>query len=149
MQEITEPSIDARLPSEGLRPGDTVAATDSTTGASGPRQVERTIRTDDDKKFVDVTVAVEDGTYLGFAAYDTNRAGWFGPMGSSPAARGRGVGSALLRACLSDYLDAGRTSCEIAWVGPVDFYARTVEAEPGRTFLALCKPLDAGRAASA
>ena len=94
-------------------------------------------------------VAVEDGTYLGFAAYDTNRAGWFGPMGSSPAARGRGVGSALLRACLSDYLDAGRTSCEIAWVGPVDFYARTVEAEPGRTFLALCKPLDAGRAASA
>ncbi|MGH1563870.1 GNAT family N-acetyltransferase [Mumia sp. DW29H23] len=88
-------------------------------------------------------VAVEDGTYLGFAAYDTNRAGWFGPMGSSPAARGRGVGSALLRACLSDYVEAGRTACEIAWIGPVDFYARTVGAEPGRTFVALRKPLDA------
>ncbi|MBW9209563.1 GNAT family N-acetyltransferase [Mumia sp. zg.B21] len=94
-------------------------------------------------------VAVEDGAYLGFAAYDTNRAGWFGPMGSSPAARGRGIGSALLRACLSDYVDAGRTSCEIAWVGPVDFYARTVGAVPGRTFLALRKPLDAGSDASA
>ncbi|QMW65979.1 GNAT family N-acetyltransferase [Mumia sp. ZJ1417] len=86
-------------------------------------------------------VTVEDGVYLGFAAYDTNRAGWFGPMGSSPTARGRGVGSALLRACLSDYLAAGRTTCEIAWVGPVDFYARTVGAELGRTFVALRKPL--------
>lgn len=94
-------------------------------------------------------VAVEGQTYLGFAAYDTNRAGWFGPMGSSPAARGRGVGSALLRACLSSYLDAGRTACEIAWVGPVDFYARTVGAVPGRTFAALRKPLSPADDASA
>jgi mycothiol synthase len=88
-------------------------------------------------------VAVEDGRYLGFAAYDTNRAGWFGPMGTDPSATGRGVGSALLRACLADYLDAGRTRCEIAWVGPVDFYARTVGAVPGRTFVALTKSLAA------
>ena len=94
-------------------------------------------------------VAVDDGDYLGFAAYDTNRAGWFGPMGSSPAARGRGVGAALLRACLSDYLDAGRTACEIAWVGPVEFYARVVGAEPGRTFIALRKPLTDDADASA
>ncbi len=94
-------------------------------------------------------VAVEDQTYLGFAAYDTNRAGWFGPMGSSPAARGRGIGAALLRACLSSYLDAGRTDCEIAWVGPVDFYARTVGAVPGRTFAALRKPLTPSADASA
>ncbi|MFC6151412.1 MULTISPECIES: GNAT family N-acetyltransferase [Mumia] len=90
-------------------------------------------------------VSEEDGDYLGFAAYDTNRAGWFGPMGSSPESRGRGVGAALLRACLTDYLDAGRTTCEIAWVGPVDFYARTVGAVPGRTFVALAKPLPAAR----
>ncbi|MEU4424174.1 RHS repeat-associated core domain-containing protein [Actinoplanes sp. NPDC024001] len=39
-----------------LKPGDTVMATEPTTGEEGPRQVARTIRTDDDKEFVDVTV---------------------------------------------------------------------------------------------
>ncbi|WP_370616538.1 GNAT family N-acetyltransferase [Mumia qirimensis] len=107
------------------------------------------VRTALQREPVSCFVSREDGEYLGFAAYDTNRAGWFGPMGSSPGARGRGVGAALLRACLADYLDAGRTTCEIAWVGPVDFYARTVGAEPGRTFVAFRKPLPAGGAASA
>lgn len=86
-------------------------------------------------------VAIEDGTYLGFAAYDTNRRGWFGPMGTTPAARGKGIGAALLLACLDDYRAAGRQECEIAWAGPQDFYRRTVGAEVSRTFLRLRKQL--------
>ncbi|XVU27708.1 polymorphic toxin-type HINT domain-containing protein [Actinoplanes sp. CA-054009] len=43
-----------------LEPGDTVAATDPETGETGPRQVARTIRTDHDKHFVDVTVDGEE-----------------------------------------------------------------------------------------
>jgi RHS repeat-associated protein len=39
-----------------LEPGDTVAAAEPSTGEKGPRQVEKTIRTDHDKHFVDVTV---------------------------------------------------------------------------------------------
>lgn len=85
--------------------------------------------------------ATRDGEYLGFAAYDTNRRGWFGPMGSTPAARGRGVGSAVLRACLADYTDLGRRSCEIAWAGPQDFYHRTVAATTIRHFTRLAKDL--------
>ena len=86
-------------------------------------------------------VAQLDGRYVGFAAYDTNRPGWFGPMGSSPSARGLGLGSELLRTCLRDYVDLGRTSCEIGWVGPVEFYAKAVGAVPGREFAQLRKDL--------
>ncbi|MEU8819586.1 polymorphic toxin-type HINT domain-containing protein [Actinoplanes sp. NPDC048796] len=50
-------------PIEEVEPGDTVQATDPETGETGDRQVTHTIRTDDDKEFVDVTVADagEDG----------------------------------------------------------------------------------------
>ncbi|MCA2211659.1 RHS repeat-associated core domain-containing protein [Jidongwangia harbinensis] len=43
-------------PVEEVEPGDTVQATDPETGESGDRQVTHTIRTDDDKQFVDLTV---------------------------------------------------------------------------------------------
>jgi len=86
-------------------------------------------------------VATRDGEYLGFAAYDTNRRGWFGPMGSRPEARGTGIGSALLKLCLKDYVDRGDSTCEIGWVGPFDFYTNAVGAVPGRRFLRLRKEL--------
>jgi GNAT superfamily N-acetyltransferase len=84
-----------------------------------------------------------EGEYLGFAAYDTNRRGWFGPMGSSPAARGSGLGGELLRSCLRDYVDQGRAECEIGWVGPAGFYTKTVGAALGRRFLRMRKDLSA------
>jgi ribosomal protein S18 acetylase RimI-like enzyme len=86
-------------------------------------------------------VATRDDDYLGFAAYDTNRRGWFGPMGSSPGARGTGIGRALLRLCLRDFVDQGLTRCEIGWVGPFDFYSNAVGAVRSRTFLRLRKDL--------
>ena len=100
-------------------------------------EVSTTLRRDPTSCFV----ATRDGDYLGFAAYDTNRRGWFGPMGSRPEARGTGIGRALLKLCLKDYVDRGDTSCEIGWVGPVDFYANAVGAVPGRRFLRLRREL--------
>ncbi|XVS66395.1 RHS repeat-associated core domain-containing protein [Actinosynnema sp. CA-299493] len=46
---------------EQFAPGDVVRATDTTTGQSGGRQVTRTIRTDHDKDYVDLTVRGTDG----------------------------------------------------------------------------------------
>lgn len=86
-------------------------------------------------------VATLDGEFVGFAAYDTNRRGWFGPMGSSPRVRGSGLGAELLRRCLRDYVAQGRDQCEIGWVGPAEFYAKTVGAVPGRRFIRLSKAL--------
>jgi RHS repeat-associated protein len=53
-------------PIEEVEPGDTVMAADPETGEpedTEQRQVTHTIRTDDDKKFVDVTVADADGEH--------------------------------------------------------------------------------------
>ncbi len=86
-------------------------------------------------------VALRDEEVLGFAAYDTNRTGLFGPMGTSPAARGSGLGAELLRACLRDYVGQGRAHCDIGWVGPIGFYERTVGAVVSDRFVRLRKEL--------
>jgi GNAT superfamily N-acetyltransferase len=78
--------------------------------------------------------AVEQGTCLtafdaasgeavGFACHSVNRAGWFGPTGTAPPARHRGVGLALLGAVCEDLMVAGYDQVEICWIGPVGFYA--------------------------
>jgi len=86
-------------------------------------------------------VALLDGEFVGFAAYDTNRRGWFGPMGATPRVRGSGLGAELLRRCLRDYVEQGLNSCEIGWIGPAEFYAKTVGAVLGRRFLRLRKTI--------
>lgn len=84
-------------------------------------------------------VARLDGDIVGFAAYDTNRRGWFGPMGTTSRLRGSGIGAELLRRCLRDYLEQGRSACEIGWVGPPQFYAKAVGATMARRYLRLWK----------
>jgi mycothiol synthase len=79
-------------------------------------------------------VALRGDEILGFAAYGSSRPSWFGPMGTAPAARGLGVGGALLRRCLRDQRDAGIRKAEIGWVGPVPFYARHAGARIERVF---------------
>jgi predicted N-acetyltransferase YhbS len=82
-----------------------------------------------------------DGTLLGFAAYGSSRPTWFGPMGTTPAARGRGIGSVLLRHCLADQRAAGYETAQIGWVGPVPFYSSTVGARVERVFFLYRKQL--------
>lgn len=83
-----------------------------------------------------VHLALHDGKPVAFACADGNNRGlgWFGPAGTDPAHRGRGLGEALLIACLEDV----RTLPEggvIAWVGPKPFYARAAGAVDDRRFI--------------
>ncbi len=81
--------------------------------------------------------AADDGEVAGFACHSVNRAGWLGPMGADPTRRHRGVGRALLGAVCQDLAVAGFADVEIAWVGPIGFYARTAGAAVSRTFVTM------------
>jgi mycothiol synthase len=87
-------------------------------------------------------VATRGAQFVGFAAHGCVRPGWFGPMGTVPAEQRRGIGSVLLRRCLADDLSAGMNSSIIAWVGPADFYTRTVGATVDRVFKLYQKAVD-------
>jgi GNAT superfamily N-acetyltransferase len=65
-----------------------------------------------------------DRSVVGFACHSVNRAGWIGPMGTDPERRGRGSGHALLSELCKDLMAANLRDGEIAWVGPVRFYAK-------------------------
>jgi GNAT superfamily N-acetyltransferase len=73
-------------------------------------------------------VAAEGNTLLGFSCYDTTRRGFFGPTGVSEAARGRGVGKALLLIALYDMAAQGYGYAIIGGVGPIEFYQKAAGA---------------------
>jgi hypothetical protein len=65
---------------------------------------------------------------IGFACYDVTRKGVFGPEGVREESRGRGIGKALLLSSLYAMEMAGYAYAVIGWVGPAQFYAKTVGA---------------------
>ncbi|MBI3157657.1 MAG: hypothetical protein HYZ20_19940 [Burkholderiales bacterium] len=65
---------------------------------------------------------------LGFACYDATARGMVGPIGVADAARGRGVGAALLRACLRDMHAAGYAYAVAGGVGAPGFFRRVAGA---------------------
>ncbi|MEB3178687.1 MAG: GNAT family N-acetyltransferase [Nostocaceae cyanobacterium] len=73
-------------------------------------------------------IAVENKQLIGFACYDCTCKNFFGPTGVGEAARGRGVGKALLLACLHSMRSHGYGYAIIGGVGPVEFYQKTVGA---------------------
>jgi ribosomal protein S18 acetylase RimI-like enzyme len=81
-------------------------------------------------------VAVRGNDVLAFAAFDANNrgTGWFGPMGTAPAARRRGIGHVLLFRCLADMAAQGHRYATIPWVDPVDFYRQCAGAAVSRIF---------------
>lgn len=81
-------------------------------------------------------LAIEENQLIAFAAHSTQNREWgfFGPMGTTPACRGRGVGRVLLWRCLNDLRAAGHASAVIPWVGPVSFYADAAGAVVERVF---------------
>ncbi|HEY0482195.1 MAG TPA: GNAT family N-acetyltransferase [Kofleriaceae bacterium] len=91
---------------------------------------------------VGVHVAIRDGAYCAFAAHDGNNRGlgWFGPTGTWPAHRGRGLGEALLVACLVD-VAAHHARCEVAWIGPRPFYDKVAGIAAERRFVVLTRAL--------
>jgi hypothetical protein len=85
-----------------------------------------------------------DGAIAAFAAHDGNNRGlgWFGPAGTLMPHRGKGLGEALLVACLVDLAGEGRQSCTVAWIGPRDFYQRAAGIAREDRFVVLGKELD-------
>jgi mycothiol synthase len=79
-------------------------------------------------------VACRGEQYVGFACHGSVRRGWFGPMGTLSLERGHGIGSVLLKRCLSDMQAAGLAIARIGWVGPVRFYGRAVGARTERVY---------------
>lgn len=83
------------------------------------------------------------GEIVAFAAHDGNNRGlgWFGPAGTHKDHRGEGLGKALLAACLADVAEDGHGFCEIAWIGPREFYQRAAGIAGERSFVVLRKEL--------
>lgn len=73
-------------------------------------------------------IAVEDKRVVGFACYDSSTKDFFGPIGVHPDMRGRGVGNALMLRTLHAMKEYGYGYAVIGWVGPAEFYAKTVGA---------------------
>lgn len=73
-------------------------------------------------------IATRDKQILGFACYDTTMRGFFGPTGVSEAARGLGLGKALLFKSLEGLRELGHAYAIIGGVGPKEFYAKACGA---------------------
>ena len=86
---------------------------------------------------ITVFIATIEGELVGFAAYECTRRAFFGPTGVAEAARGKGIGKALLLASLWGLREMGYVYAIIGAAGPVDFYQKTVgaiiipDSEPG------------------
>ena len=86
---------------------------------------------------VPVFIATIDRRIVGFAAYECTRKCFFGPTGVAEEARSKGIGKALLFACLHGLRELGYVYAIIGGAGPVEFYERTVgaltipDSEPG------------------
>ena len=73
-------------------------------------------------------IAIARRKIVGFACHDATCPNFFGPTGVDPAARNKGLGAALLFACLEDMRHAGYGYAIIGGVGPGEFYAKSVGA---------------------
>ncbi len=85
---------------------------------------------------------------LGFLAHSTLRNGWIGPMGTHPGHRQRGVGAALLAAVCADLQRLGFEQVEVAWVGPLSYFASkgAVHSRAFRQFSKTLTPTSGSRA---
>ena len=79
-------------------------------------------------KPVSVFIAIRDKRVVGFGAYECTRRSFFGPTGVAERERGRGVGRALLFACLWGLREMGYAYGIIGGAGPTEFYERAVGA---------------------
>lgn len=92
---------------------------------------------------VAIHISIVNDRIRGFSAYNGNNVGtgWFGPMGTSSALRGKGIGEVLLKRCLRDLKAEGNDKAIIPWVGPIPFYAHHAGARVDRVFWRFEKPL--------
>ncbi len=145
--DFTAPAPEARLAARGItvrraQPGDThpLLAVVQAHWPVWQAKVSQALR----HHPITLHLALQQGRILGFSAYDTNNlgTGWFGPMGTTPAAEGQGLGRVLLWRCLHDQKAQGHHTAIIPWVGPIDFYTRYAGAQIARVFDRYAKRID-------
>ena len=73
-------------------------------------------------------VATREKKIIGFGCYDTTCRGFFGPTGVLETYRGKGIGKALLMACLRAMWQVGYGYAIIGGAGPVKFYEKNCGA---------------------
>ena len=83
-----------------------------------------------------IFIAKYNGKIKAFSAYNGNNigTGWFGPMGTHPELRGKGIGKILLYCCLEDMKKSGLKKSTIPWVAPISFYSHYANAKISRVF---------------
>jgi len=83
-----------------------------------------------------IHIALIDNKVKAFSAHNANNkgTGWFGPMGTHPDLRGKGIGEILLKRCLNDMKKTGIKQSIIPWVEPIDFYSWHAKAKVERVF---------------
>ena len=79
-------------------------------------------------KPVTVFIATFEGQVVGFAGYECTRRAFFGPTGVIEEMQSRGIGKALLLACLGGLRELGYVYAIIGRAGPVEFYENAVGA---------------------
>jgi len=110
--------------------GEAVARLARTFSVAWAYEVERAM----DQSTPMVHLASQRGELAAFAAHGGNNRGTgsFGPAATLDAHRGRGLGQALLRACLADIGKAGHAGAIIPWVSKTTLYARLGAIEGAR-----------------
>ena len=86
--------------------------------------------------YLHARLPAKQGEIMAFSAHNANNKGtsWFGPMGTHPDLRGKGIGSILLKRCLKDMKLLGHKTAIIPWVDPIEFYAHHANARVNRVF---------------
>jgi GNAT superfamily N-acetyltransferase len=79
-------------------------------------------------KPVSIFIAVLDKEIVGFSAYECTSRAFFGPTGVRENMQRRGIGKALLLACLWGLREVGYVYGIIGCAGPDNFYAKVVGA---------------------
>lgn len=75
-----------------------------------------------------IAVRGDPSDLLGLCCYDATARGFVGPIGVRDAARGSGIGAALLLACLADMRTMGYGYAVAGAVGAPDFFRRVAGA---------------------
>jgi len=73
-------------------------------------------------------VAVKASRFIGFAGYDATALGYFGPTGVEKSERGKGIGKALLKACLLDMKLKGYGYAIVGDADDPEYYQKAVGA---------------------
>jgi predicted N-acetyltransferase YhbS len=73
-------------------------------------------------------IAQRDNALLGFSCYDATARGFVGPIGVLESERGKGLGAALLLACLHDMRTMGYGYAVAGWVGEPEFFRKVAGA---------------------